>query len=128
MKITVTFDSLEEFQECMRLPGTIIKEGTSGPQTATKKPETKNSTPKAEKPAEKPEEVSEETKAPAEEKADADALRVEVRKLLTKVNKQTGKNQAREWIKNLGHDSLTEVKELDDLKALKALAEEELDA
>ena len=54
--------------------------------------------------------------------------KVEVRKLLTKVNKQTGKNQAKEWIKNLGHDSLTEVEELDDLKALKALAEEELGA
>ena len=45
-----------------------------------------------------------------------------------RADKQTGKNQAKEWIKNLGHDSLTEVEELDDLKALKALAEEELGA
>ena len=128
MKITVTFDSLEEFQECMRLPGAIIKEGTSGPQTATKKPETKKPTPKAEKseeePAEKPEEVSEEAEAPAEVTED---FRVEVRKTLAKLNKKVGKNMASELIKEFGVEKLTEVS-LSDLPALMDKAKEALNA
>ena len=51
-----------------------------------------------------------------------------MRKLLTKVNKTTGKNQAKEWIKNLGHDSLEDVVDEDELTTLKQLAEETLNA
>lgn len=144
MKITVEFNSLDEISEFQKLyvAGNniiedFIKEEVSKrmPKAAqeeasepkkdkkvgTKKPE--NGTDEAESGTE-----AEETGTAEEETVDVDALKVEVRKLLTKVNKQTGKNQAKEWIKNLGHDSLTEVDELDDLKALKALAEEELGA
>jgi len=150
MKITVEFNSLDEISEFQKLyvagnniiedfikeevskrmpkaaqeeasePKKDKKAGTKKPEKVEKEPE--NGTDEAESGTE-----SEET-GTAEEKVDVDALKVEVRKLLTKVNKQTGKNQAKEWIKNLGHDSLTEVEELDDLKALKALAEEELGA
>lgn len=150
MKITVEFNSLDEISEFQKLyvagnniledfikeevskrmpkaaqeeasePKKDKKAGTKKPEKVEKEPE--NGTDKAESGTE-----AEET-GTAEEKVDVDALKVEVRKLLTKVNKQTGKNQAKEWIKNLGHDSLTEVEELDDLKALKALAEEELGA
>ena len=150
MKITVEFNSLDEISEFQRVyvagnniledfikeevskrmpkaaqeeasePKKDKKAGTKKPEKVEKEPE--NGTDEAESGTE-----SEET-GTAEEKVDVDALKVEVRKLLTKVNKQTGKNQAKEWIKNLGHDSLTEVEELDDLKALKALAEEELGA
>ena len=150
MKITVEFNSLDEISEFQKLyvagnnivedfikeevskrmpkaaqeeasePKKDKKAGTKKPEKVEKEPE--NGTDEAESGTE-----AEET-GTAEEKVDVDALKVEVRKLLTKVNKQTGKNQAKEWIKNLGHDSLTEVEELDDLKALKALAEEELGA
>ena len=143
MKITVTFDSLEEFWENTKLPEEyslkllkglsnankqLIEEGTSGPQAATKKPETKKSTPKAEKseeePAEKSEEVSEETEAPAEVTED---FRVEVRKTLAKLNKKVGKNMASELIKEFGVEKLTEVS-LSDLPALMDKAKEALNA
>ena len=150
MKITVEFNSLDEISEFQRVyvAGNSILEDFIKEEVSKRMPkaaEEEASEPKKDKKAgtKKPEKVEKEpengtdeadsgTKAEetgtAEEKVDVDALKVEVRKLLTKVNKQTGKNQAKEWIKNLGHDSLTEVEELDDLKALKALAEEELGA
>ena len=150
MKITVEFNNLDEISEFERVyvAGNNILEDFIKEEVSKRMPkaaEEEASEPKKDKKAgtKKPEKVEKEpengtneaetgTKAEengtAEEKVDVDALKVEVRKLLTKVNKQTGKNQAKEWIKNLGHDSLTEVEELDDLKALKDLAEEELGA
>lgn len=143
MKITVEFNSLDEISEFQKLYvagnniiDDFIKEEVSKrmPKAAQEeasepKKDEKAGTKKPEKVEKEPENGTEaEETGTAEEKVDIDALKVEVRKLLTKVNKQTGKNQAKEWIKNLGHDSLTEVEELDDLKALKALAEEELGA
>ena len=151
MKITVEFNSLDEISEFQRVyvAGNNILEDLIKEEVSKRMPkaaEEEASEPKKDKKAgtKKPEKVekepengtdevesgteAEETGTPEEETVDVDALKVEVRKLLTKVNKQTGKNQAKEWIKNLGHDSLTEVEELDDLKALKALAEEELGA
>lgn len=150
MKITVEFNSLDEISEFQKLyvAGNniiedFIKEEVSKrmPKAAQEeasepKKDKKAGTKKPEKVEKEPENGTDEVESgteaeetgTAEEKVDVDALKVEVRKLLTKVNKQTGKNQAKEWIKNLGHDSLTEVEELDDLKALKALAEEELGA
>ena len=151
MKITVEFNSLDEISEFQRVyvAGNNILEDLIKEEVSKRMPkaaEEEASEPKKDKKAgtKKPEKVekepengtdevesgteAEETGTPEDETVDVDALKVEVRKLLTKVNKQTGKNQAKEWIKNLGHDSLTEVEELDDLKALKALAEEELGA
>lgn len=144
MKITVEFNSLDEISEFQRVyvAGNSILEDFIKEEVSKRMPkaaEEEASEPKKDKKAgtKKPEKVEKEPEngtdevvsgTPEEETVDADALKVEVRKLLTKVNKQTGKNQAKEWIKNLGHDSLTEVEELDDLKALKALAEEELGA
>lgn len=150
MKITVEFNSLDEISEFQRvyvagnsIIEDFIKEEVSKrmPKAAEEeasepKKDKKAGTKKPEKVEKEPENGTEEVESGTEaeetgtagEKVDVDALKVEVRKLLTKVNKQTGKNQAKEWIKNLGHDSLTEVDELDDLKALKALAEEELGA
>ena len=150
MKITVEFNSLDEIGEFQRVyvAGNSILEDFIKEEVSKRMPkaaEEEASEPKKDKKAgtKKPEKVEKEPEngtdeaesgteaeetGTAEEKVDVDALKVEVRKLLTKVNKQTGKNQAKEWIKNLGHDSLTEVDELDDLKALKALAEEELGA
>lgn len=146
MKITVEFNSLDEISEFQKIYvvgnniiDDFIKEEVS--KRLPKAAQEEASEPKKDKKAgaKKPEKVEKEpengtdevesgTEAEETGTVDVDALKVEVRKLLTKVNKQTGKNQAKEWIKNLGHDSLTEVEELDDLKALKALAEEELGA
>lgn len=150
MKITVEFNSLDEIGEFQRVyvAGNSILEDFIKEEVSKRMPkaaEEEDSEPKKDKKAgtNKPEKVEKEPENGTDEvesgteaeetgttgeKVDVDALKVEVRKLLTKVNKQTGKNQAKEWIKNLGHDSLTEVDELDDLKALKALAEEELGA
>ena len=137
MKITVEFNSLDEISEFQKLYvagnniiDDFIKEEVSKrmPKAAQEeasepKKDKKAGTKKPEKVEKEPENGTDEaesgTKAEetgtAEEKVDVDALKVEVRKLLTKV-------------KNLGHDSLTEVEVLDDLKALQALAEEELGA
>ena len=142
MKITVEFNSLDEIGEFQRVyvAGNSILEDFIKEEVSKRMPkaaEEEASEPKKDKKAgtKKPENGTDEVESGTEaeetgteETVDVDALKVEVRKLLTKVNKQTGKNQAKEWIKNLGHDSLTEVEELDDLKALKALAEEELGA
>lgn len=126
MKITVTVDSFEELfnlSEELQKMNLQREIGIASIEGKDEKPEKKKA-PKKEEPKAEPEEVKEES----EKSVDIEALKVEVRKLLTKVNKQTGKNQAKEWIKYLGHDSLTDVEELDDLNALKALAEEELGA
>ena len=150
MKITVEFNSLDEISEFQRvyvagnnILEDFIKEEVSKRMPKAAQEEASESKKDKKAGTKKPEKVEKETEngteevesgteaeetGTAEEKVDVDALKVEVRKLLTKVNKQTGKNQAKEWIKNLGHDSLTEVEEPDDLKALKALAEEELGA
>ena len=142
MKITVEFNSLDEIGEFQRvyvagnsILEDFIKEEVSKrmPKAAEEeasesKKDKKAGTKKPENGTDEVESGTEAEETGTEETVDVDALKVEVRKLLTKVNKQTGKNQAKEWIKNLGHDSLTEVEELDDLKALKALAEEELGA
>ena len=93
--------------------------GTKQPETVEKEPE--NGT-------DEPESGTEAEETGTAPEVDTEKLKVEVRKLLTKVNKQTGKNQAKEWITNLGHDSLTDVEDADDLLALKGLAEEVLNA
>lgn len=114
MKITVTFDSLDEFE--------AFKGTAAAPQSAQKpieEPEAlkaKNSAPKEEMPwKEAP------TEAEAPKKAAAPAVtedfRVEVRKALAQLNKSTGGNVAKELIKEFGCSKLTEVK-LEDLPAL----------
>ena len=145
MKITVTVDSFEELfdlsekLEKLKLQrdiGIAQIEGTDAPAEAsepkkgkkagTKQPETVEKEPESGTKAEETGTKAEETGTAPE--VDVEKLKVEVRKLLTKVNKQTGKNQAKEWIANLGHDSLTDVEDADDLLALKGLAEEVLNA
>lgn len=72
------------------------------------------------------EKMAREESAPAPK--DVSKLKAEVRKLLNAVNKQEGKNQAKEWIKNLGHASLADVDGEEDLMTLKGLSEEVLNA
>ena len=134
MKITVTFDSLEEFAAHMRPqegfePEPVqekrnvfeeakqkvasIMEVDTGTGTLVGEP--------AELKANKTEEKTEEQPAVTED------YRMEVRKFLAKLNKQTGKNTAKELISQFGASKLTDVK-LEDLPALMEKAKEAADA
>ena len=134
MKITVTFDSLEEFAAHMRPQEGFelepvqekrnvfeeakqkvasIMEVDTGTGTLVGEP--------AELKASKTEEKTEEQPVVTED------YRVEVRKFLAKLNKKTGKNTAKELISQFGAGSLKDVA-LADLPALMKKAEEVADA
>ena len=112
MKITATFDSLEEFQA-------FIGRGVKMTKAETKKqaaPEVVGATPEE---AEEPEKPKKE-----EPKVDYDAIRVECRKVLAELNQVTGKNTASEIIKTHGCKKLSEVEDM----FLPALLEEAKEA
>lgn len=126
MKITVTFDSLEEFTRYVQ-PG----EGFE-PEPRNVFEEAKQKT--AEIAQDAPEGFEPVKDTPYEEKPEEKAApavtedyRVEVRKFLAKLNKQTGKNTAKELIQQFAATKLTDVK-LEDLPALMAKAEEAFNA
>ena len=121
MKITATFDSLEEFQA-------FIGRGVKMTKAETKKqasPEVVGATPEEmkEEKAEEPEKPKEE-KAKKEPEPDFDAIRVECRKVLAELNQVTGKNTASEIIKGHGCKKLSEVEDM----FLPALLEEAKEA
>ncbi|MBQ9249894.1 MAG: hypothetical protein IJ179_06180 [Oscillospiraceae bacterium] len=124
MKITVTFDTLEEFQKHITgLPITApAQKATEAPQS-DEEPKPKKNPKKAEKPQE--EEASQPDEAPAAEVSED--FRVEVRKTLAQLNKKVGKNLASELIKGFGVEKLTDVA-LSDLPALMDKAKEALNA
>lgn len=128
MKITITFDSLEEFKKHIigvEAPAPAQK-ATEAPQS-DEEPKPKKNPKKAEKPQE--EEASQPDEAPEKEDAPeiSEDFRVEVRKALAKLNKKVGKNMASELIKGFGVEKLTEVA-LSDLPALMDKAKEALNA
>ena len=123
MKLTLTFDSIEEF-EAFRAAAREEARAAETPQKA------------AETPAEAPEPAEKETPAPKAKKAAAAAPAAEatpvtiqaVRKALADLNKATGVNRASEIIKEItGKDKLTDTAE-SDWPAILARAEEELHA
>lgn len=143
MKITVEFGSIEEMMtsikdlEKLALQAEIGKASIEGNNEAAKyveagqkiteelnKGNDQSLEEMAEKQAEKPKKEKKAKEPEEAPKVDA----VEVRKLLTKVNKAAGKNMAKEWIAELGHEALTDVTEADELAQLKAKAEEYLNA
>ena len=144
MKITVEFNSLQELDEfCngVAIAPALAKKVSTSAETAQEAPkaaEAKKSTPKSTKaqddaPAKanvqetEKDARKEEEPAPAEDKVDTKALKVEVRKMLAQVNKKTGSNTASQWIKELTSvEKLTEVEDAEELLALKAKAEEVL--
>ncbi len=136
MKITVTFDSLEEFKDYLGIqsPSMSSLAAAESAQKEPEKSETKKNTKKAEKaqtaaqaPAE--DDLMEDTPAPGTPTAPevTEDFRVEVRKTLAQLNKKVGKNIASELIKGFGVDKLTEVA-LADLPALMSKAKEALNA
>lgn len=124
MKITATFDSLEEFQAF------IGQKSEPKKQEAPAQPEEKPKKAKKEEP--KPEEIVEDAVKAMDEvvpkkeepKVDYDAMRVECRKVLSALNKATGKNTAQELIKGRGKSKLSEIED----RVLPALLEEAKEA
>lgn len=129
MKITATFDSLEEFQAFIsrKKPLTAEELNKTAQKTADiiNAAEAKEEAEKAEKKkAEPKEEVPFEEDVKEEPKVDYDALRVECRKVLAALNKATGTNTASEMIKANGAKKLSEVEDM----FLPALLEEAKEA
>ena len=115
MKITVTFDSLDEF-EAFKGTAAAAPQSVQKPAEEPEAPKAKKSVPKEEMPWK---EASTEAETPKKAAAPAvtEDFRVEVRKALAQLNKATGGNVAKELIKEFGCSKLTEVK-LEDLPAL----------
>ena len=109
MQITVTFDSLEEFQKYVQT--------AQAPAGQPEAPKAEEKPKKAEKPAEKPQEPAE--KPQDEEPAPAPAVEADMpkmdmvaaRKILADLNKEAGSNVARATLKKLGYASLKAVPE-----------------
>lgn len=140
MKITATFDSLEEFQAFInggKKPLTAEELNKTAQKTAdiinaaeakeeaekAEKKKAKKAEPKEEPPT--PEEIVAEAEAKAKkDDIDYDALRVECRKVLAALNKATGTNTASDLIKTHGAKKLSEVEDM----FLPALLEEAKEA
>ena len=124
MKITATFDSLEEFQAFIGQKSEPKKqEAPAQPEEKPKKAK-KAEEPKAEEPEPEKEEPEPEPVKKEEPKVDYDAMRVECRKVLSALNKATGKNTAQELIKGRGKSKLSEIED----RVLPALLEEAKEA
>ena len=134
MKITLTFDSMEEFLRYVDVRGGVRTTFTDfspaeintlmSMRKAAQKPA---EAPEAPKPAEKPQELEKAPEVPftEDEKEEPKAPRVEdVRKALAALNKKAGKNIAKELIASVGYKKLTEVPE-GALVTLQSLIEEE---
>ena len=132
MKITVTFDSLEEFQAFIsgKKPLTAEELNKTAQKTADiinaaeAKEEAEKAEKKKAKKAEPKEEVPLDEDVKEEPKVDYDAFRVECRKVLAALNKATGTNTASDLIKMHGARKLSEVEDM----FLPALLEEAKEA
>ena len=118
MQIVCTFESYEEF-----LAFAGLNKGKAAKAEKKEEPRAVKEEP-APAPQEQPEQPAEEL--PFKEEEPAVDITV-VRKTLTKLNKQTGKNTAKDLIKEFGAAKLTDVA-ASDLPALLKKAEEMLDA
>ena len=128
MKITVTFDSLDEFAQYMRPmegfepePRNVFEEAKQKTAEIAKVDTGTGTIVGAT--LEEQKQIEREEAAPAV----TEDYHVEVRKFLAKLNKQTGKNTAKELIQQFGATKLTDVK-LEDLPALMAKAKEVFNA
>lgn len=108
MQITVTFDSLEEFQKYIQT--------AQAPAGQSEAPKPVEKPKKAEKPAEKPQEPADkpQDEEPATAPAPEDKPKIDMiaaRKILADLNKEAGSNVARATLKKLGYASLKAVPE-----------------
>lgn len=134
MKITVTFDSLGEFLDHMKTGEGFIEEPVAvnafdkamdSAKKLAEEPTAAAETPEGFEPADDP--PFEEKPAEKPTAAVTEDFRTEVRKVLAKLNKQTGANTASEIIKAAGYKRLTEVP-LEKLPAIMDKAKEALNA
>lgn len=128
MKITITFDSFEDFKKHI-IGGEALapaQKATEAPQS-DEEPKPKKNPKKAEKSQEEKASQPDETPEKEDTPEITEDFRVEVRKALAKLNKKVGKNMASELIKGFGVEKLTEVA-LADLPALMDKAKEALNA
>ena len=128
MKITITFDSLEEVKKhIIGVPEAAPAQKAPEAPQSDEEPKPKKNPKKAEKPQE--EDAGQPDEAPEKEEVPevSEDFRVEVRKTLAKLNKKVGKNMASDLIKEFGVEKLTEVA-LSDLPALMDKAKEALNA
>lgn len=121
MQIVCTFESYEEF---LAFAGLNKTEKKAAPAPRKKDPVKEETAPEPVQETAQPEQPAEEL--PFKEEEPAVDITV-VRKTLTKLNKQTGKNTAKDLIKEFGAAKLTDVA-ASDLPALLKKAEEMLDA
>lgn len=126
MKITVTFEDLAEFMRYVALDGKVTYHMERKPKEAPVEPtEAPEPVPAPEvKNEPQPEEKTETAPQDAPVEVSED-FRVEVRKVLAKLNKQAGGNKAKELVQKHGADKLTNVP-LAELPALMKEAEEAL--
>lgn len=130
MKITIECNSIEELRNfCFESGYLVSQERLANLEAATEKSNEYDDNKKITVAA--VEEPREEAPAPAkEEPADqSEKVKIEdIRKLLSVVNKKTGTNTAREWVKEAGFKSLADITDQKILMDLKAKAEEVLNA
>ena len=121
MTIQMTFDSFDDMKDSiLRMAGDFLHEPNRVEIKTPELPQPEKEIPeKAEKIPEKTE------KAPEKEEPRID--KVEMRKLLSVLNKSTGENTARKLINGMGFKALTDVPD-DRLAELKAKAEEVINA
>ena len=104
MKITVTFESLEEFTQHVRPNAGFVEETPRFKQAQERVEELKQEAATEEEAPAKPDpEPAPEAPAVTED------FRVEVRKAMAKLNKQTGQNTAKDLINAIGFTKLSEV-------------------
>lgn len=122
MRISLEFNSVKEMKEFYE-GVQFVPYGTIREEKAKKADE---KAPKPSKNAQKTEKVTKETSAPTEDakEAEEEITIVDVRKLLSIVNKKTGKNTAKEWIREEGFESLADVEDQTVLQRLFKKAEE----
>lgn len=108
MKITVTFESLEEFTQHVRPNAGFVEETPRFKQAQERVEELKQEAATEEEAPVKPDPEPEAKPAPKAPAVTED-FRVEVRKAMAKLNKQTGQNTAKDLITAIGFTKLSEV-------------------
>ena len=130
MNIQINFDSFDDYRDgIQQLAGTLKAEKPEQMTYTVKEPvlTAQHAPEEPEKTAEIPAKA-EPKPAEAEPRVDTEALKLETKKLLSRLNKKTGTNTASQLINEIcGVKRFTEVSE-DKLPALKARAEEVLNA
>lgn len=127
MKITVTFNSLEELKDYLRIESPSLGSVPRANQKAPAEVEKPTTTAEDHQSTTQDQDLPWNTAPEQETPKVTEDYRVEVRRVLARLNKQVGKNVAKDLIGAFGVNKLTEVA-LADLPALMDRAKEVLNA